>query len=112
MEGPRDPVFDTTNRNGSHVMSKLTLAPRNPYAVAAKFRKSGPHRKSNKAMRRAANAELRMEGGRVARHPAFTRTEVEFESHPSHHSKPESVPKNVFWFGMEPSRNIVGYRSR
>jgi hypothetical protein len=31
-------------------------APRNPVAVALKTRRGGEHRKSNKALRRAANA--------------------------------------------------------
>lgn len=70
---------------------KYTLTPRNPLVAAAKFRKAGPHRKRDKAMRREAKIELQREAGRVARHLAFNQAEDGFESLASHHHKSVSM---------------------
>src|ERR1019366_9452100 len=41
------------------VMKRKSMAPRNPFVAAAKFRKAGAHGKTGKASRRADKMELR-----------------------------------------------------
>ena len=41
------------------VPASVTLKPRNPVAAALKSKRGGDHRKTSKALRRAANAALR-----------------------------------------------------
>ena len=66
---------------------KPMLAPRNPYVVPAKHRHAGAHGKSVKAVRRADKMALnkQWDSSLVARQPAFTRYQGEFESPGSHH---------------------------
>ena len=66
-------------------MNKGKPVPRNVFVVAAKFRKAGAHRKSEKAVRRAEKIKLWV-GGVAAAHQAFTLTKDEFESLPTHQS--------------------------
>ena len=47
-------------------MKRKTVAPRNPYVAAAKFRKAGVHAKTEKALRRAARIEVQRECGVMA----------------------------------------------
>lgn len=52
---------------------KQKLAPRNPFAALANFRKAGFHGKGGKALRRGANAKLEREVvAQMAEQKAFT----------------------------------------
>lgn len=55
-------------------MKQKPTVPRNPWVVAAKFRKAGAHAKPEKALRRAAKMELLQECGVIAAQQAFKRT--------------------------------------
>ena len=58
-------------------MSKRkSLAPRNPFVAAAKFRKAGRHDKTKKALRREARVEMQRTFGRAARQQAFNLYDV------------------------------------
>lgn len=57
-------------------MKRKSMAPRNPFVAAAKFRKAGKHDKTEKALRRASRMEMQRNFGRVARQQAFTLYEV------------------------------------
>ena len=46
-------------------MKRKQTAPRNPLVAAALFKKAGPHRKTNKAMRRASKTATQRDVGRV-----------------------------------------------
>lgn len=51
-------------------MKRKIRAPRNPFVVAAKFKKAGAHGKAEKALRRATKMEFQREYGvKAAQHP-------------------------------------------
>lgn len=54
-------------------MKRKSTAPRNPFVAAAKFKKAGTHRKSNKALRRVDKMSLLGRSSKVEQ-SAFTRS--------------------------------------
>lgn len=54
----------TNQHQGVVIMKRKSMAPRNPFVAAARFRKAGEHRKSKKALRRAAR--MAMQQGALA----------------------------------------------
>lgn len=54
-------------------MERKATAPRNPFVAAAKFKKAGTHRKSNKALRRVEKMSLLGHSSKVEQ-SAFTRS--------------------------------------
>lgn len=75
-------------------MKRKIPAPRNPFVAAAKFKKAGAHRKTEKALRRQDHVNTQCESSLVTRHRTFNPTKDGFESLGSHQSIDKS--DNVF----------------
>lgn len=65
---------------------KPSLAPRNPFVAAARFKPAGAHGKTEKALRRANKMELRT-GSVSGQHSELLPRQAQFESESVHHLK-------------------------